>query len=80
MGETKRWTFVVLFAIAMSWMESATVVYLRTLVDRINPYQPHPLPMLDRLGQVELIREVATLVMLFTVGWLAGNTSRTRLG
>ena len=80
MVEAKRWTFVVFFAIAMSWLESATVVYLRTLVDRINPYQPYPLPMFGRLGQVELIREAATLVMLFTVGWLAGNTSRIRLG
>jgi len=80
MCETKRWTFVLLFAVAMSWLESATVVYLRTLFDRINPYQPYPLPVFGRLDQVELIREAATLMMLFTVGWLAGNTSRTRLG
>ena len=39
-----RWFVVVAFAVAMAWLESATVYYLRTLVDRIQPYQPDPLP------------------------------------
>jgi hypothetical protein len=75
-----RWFVVVAFAVAMAWLESATVYYLRTLVDRIQPYQPDPLPIQGLLGQVELVREAATLVMLLTVGILAGTTWRARWG
>lgn len=75
-----RWIVVASFAIAMAWLESATVYYLRTLVDRIEPYQPNPLPIQGLLGQVELVREMATLVMLFTLGVLAGRTWRARWG
>src|SRR6185503_2528181 len=75
-----RWLTIVVFATAMAWMESATVYYLRTLVDRIEPYQPNPLPIQGVLGQVELVREAATLVMLLTAGMLAGKTWRARWG
>jgi hypothetical protein len=75
-----RWLVVVLFAIAMAWLEAATVYYLRVLVGRLNPYQPNPLPVQGILGQVELVREAATLVMLLTVGTLAGRTWQARLG
>jgi hypothetical protein len=68
------------FAVAMAWLESAVVFYLRTLVDRIEPYQPNPLPIAGGIGGVELVREAATLVMLGTVGWLAGRTGRSRFG
>jgi hypothetical protein len=74
------WLIVVIFATAMAWVESAVVFYLRTHIDRIVPYQPDPLPLIGDLGPVELVRELATLVMLFSVGWLAGTTWRTRLG
>lgn len=80
MSEKKHWIMIVLFAIAMAWVESAVVVYLRTLVDRLEPYQVNPLPIAPRLGETEIVREVATLIMLFAAGWLAGNTKRTRLG
>ena len=40
-----RWAVVVIFAIAMAWMEAATVYYLRLLVDRLEPYQANPLPI-----------------------------------
>jgi hypothetical protein len=75
-----RWLVVVAFAIAMAWVESAVVFDLRTLVDRIEPYQEHPLPLIGRLGPVELGRELATMIMLFTVGVLAAKTWRARLG
>ena len=75
-----RWLVVVIFAVGMAWLESACVYYLRVLVDRLNPYQPVPLPVHAALGPVELVREAATLVMLLTVGILAGRTVRTRLG
>jgi hypothetical protein len=73
-----RWLVVALYAVAMAWVEAAVVYYLRTLVDRIEPYQPNPLPIATGLGEAELVREIATLVMLFTVGWLAGATWRSR--
>src|SRR5262249_52036530 len=75
-----RWLTVALFAVAMAWVESAVVYYLRTLLDRVEPYQAHPLPLIGGLGTVELIREAATLLMLLTVGILAGRTRRSRLG
>jgi hypothetical protein len=80
MSEKKRWNMIVLFAVAMAWVESALVVDLRTLVDRLDPYQPNPLPFLPKLGEVELIREIATLIMLFAVGRLAGQTWSKKWG
>jgi len=78
--EFGRWLIVVLYAMAMAWVESAVVFYLRTMIDRIEPYQPNPLPMIGGFAPVELTRELATLVMLFTVGMLAGRTWRARIG
>lgn len=75
-----RWCIVVAFAVAMAWMEAATVFYIRALVDRIEPYQAEPLPMNAALGNVELWREAATLILLAAVGWLAGRTWRQRAG
>jgi hypothetical protein len=75
-----RWLFVVIYAIAMAWVESAVVFYLRSMIDRVEPYQPDPLPVIGGFAAVELPREFATLVMLFTVGVLAGRTWRARFG
>jgi hypothetical protein len=79
-SDRTRWAIVIAFAIAMAWVESASVYYIRALVDRIEPYQINPLPLNDALGYVELWREAATLVMLGTLGMLAGRTWRQRLG
>ncbi len=80
MNKKKAWLIVATYAIAMAWVESAVVYYLRTMIDRIEPYQPNPLPMIGGLGRAELVREAATMVMLLTVGVLAGSTWRSRLG
>ncbi len=80
MSIRRTWATVTVYAIAMAWVESAVVYYLRTMVDRIQPYQAHPLPLIGGLGIAELFREAATMVMLLTVGMLAGRTWRTRLG
>jgi len=78
-GWTRWWT-VAFYAMAMAWVESAVVFYLRTMIDRIEPYQPNPLPMIGGFALVELVREAATLVMLLAVGILAGRTWRARMG
>jgi hypothetical protein len=79
-SDARCWLLVVVFAIGMAFVESATVYDLRVMVDRIDPYQADPLPMRDGVGNVELVREAATLVMLFAVGAIAGRTWQTRLG
>ena len=79
-SERSRWAIVAAFAIAMAWVEAASVFYIRALVDRIEPYQANPLPMKGALGNVELAREAATLVMLAMLGLLAGRTWRRRAG
>lgn len=75
-----RWAVVATFAAGMAWVEAACVYYLRVLVDRVEPWQPDPLPIAGVLGGVELVREAATLVMLATVGMLAGRGWRARIG
>ena len=62
-----------LFAIAMGLLEAVVVVYLREI------YYPEgfdfPLVMIEpRIYSIELVREVTTLIMLITVGWLIGKT------
>jgi len=76
----QRWLIVATYAAAMAWVESAVVFYLRTMIDRIDPYQLQPLPHIGNLGPAELVREAATMIMLLTVGMLAGGTWRSRLG
>jgi len=71
---------VVIYAAAMAWVESAVVFYLRSMIDRIEPYQPNPLPVIGGFAMVELPREAATMIMLFAVGALAGRTWRARFG
>ena len=80
LSERTRWVIVMAFAIAMAWVEAASVFYIRVLVDRIEPYQAEPLPMNGALGNVELWREAATLVMISALGLLAGQTWRRRVG
>jgi len=76
----RRWWLVVVYAIAMAWVEAAVVYDLRLMSDRVIPYQANPLPLEGRLAEVEIVREAATMVMLLTVGALAGRTGLARLG
>ena len=69
-----QWLIVVCYALAMAWVEAAVVFYLRTMINRLDPYQANPLPMAGGFGLAEMVREAATLVMLATVGWLTGRT------
>jgi len=77
----KRALIVVAYAFAMAYLESAVVVYLQRALS-ITPLTLFPLrdqTTLGGLGAIEVGREVATLVMLATVGWLTGRTSLERL-
>jgi hypothetical protein len=80
MKTSTRWKVVVVYAMAMAWVESAVVYYLRRMMDRIEPYQANPLPVIGGLGPAEVVRELATMVMLLTVGILAGRNWRSRVG
>ncbi len=80
MNDPRRWTAVVVFAIAMALVEAAVVTYLRTFLDRIDPYQPNPLPLPGWLTPIEIAREMATVIMLAAVAWLAGRNRQARFG
>ena len=67
MTASERWTYASLFFMAMAFLESAVVVYLRAL------YYPDgfqfPLrPMTGVVVTTEIWREVGTMIMLWTVG------------
>jgi hypothetical protein len=67
---TKKLLIAALFAIAMAYVESAVVVYLR----KIFYPEGFSFPMkiiTDKIALIEIGRELATLVMLATVAWLA---------
>ena len=50
MKNIHRFLAISVFAVAMAWVEAATVLDLRVLVDRLQPYQPDPLPHFGGLG------------------------------
>ena len=79
-SQWSRWLVVVVYAIAMAWMESAVVLYLRKMMNRIDPYQTPPMIPIGGVAFAEVVREAATMVMLLAVGCLAGRTWRNRLG
>ena len=70
---SRKFLLVALFSIAMALIEAVVVVYLRFLY---HPYGfSFPLPLVDaRVFTIELLRELATLVMLAAVSLLAGST------
>jgi len=80
MNDSRRWTAVCVFSIAMALLEAAVVSYLRIFLDRVDPYQPNPLPVPVWLMHIEIAREAATMVMLASVAWLAGCNWRARFG
>ena len=80
MGMKWRQLVVVIFAAAMAWVESSVVVYMRLLIPRLGISRQGSFQARFGLEQTELVREAATLIMLFAIGWLAGRTWRDRLG
>jgi len=79
-----RSIWVAIFAVAFAWVESAVVVYLRKIYfDGVFSF---PLVVvweegkhvIDPLIKIEFGREIATLIMLLAVGWVAGRTKFQR--
>ena len=64
--------WITLFAIAMGFLESAVVVYMRELYYPAGFNFPLVL-MSSRLVVTELLREAATLIMLLAIGILTGK-------
>lgn len=70
--------WLTLFSLAISYLESAVVVYLREL------YYPggfsFPLAMMkDSIALVEIVRELATLIIILSIAMLAGNNLKQRV-
>lgn len=73
----KQLSWLVIFSIAMAYLESAVVVYLREI------YYPEgfsfPLvPINAEIFITEILREIATIIMLAGIGILTGNSSSQR--
>ena len=84
-GEALRhWIWVVIFAIAFAWVEGSVVAYLRKIYFPGGFHFPIVVNWMngrhvrDPLMQIELGREVATIVMLIAVGWAAGKNTLQR--
>jgi len=50
MSPGQRALIVALYATAMGYLEAAVVYYLRTMVNRLDPHQPNPLPDFGAIG------------------------------
>ena len=66
----------------MAYVESAAVLYLRTIYGGVDPVGPRRTPFdpLPDFVWIEIGREAATLVMLAAVGYLAGTRLAGRIG
>lgn len=78
---------LLLFAIAMGWLEAVVVIYIRTLIGIAHSATlPGGTQILSLLREnpwllpTEQSREIATLMMLGAVGLLFGYNARTRWG
>ncbi len=77
-----RCVAVAMYAVAMAYVESAAVLYLRTIYGGIDPVGPRhpPFSPLPDFVWIEIGREAATMVMLATVGYLAASSAAGRIG
>jgi hypothetical protein len=75
----KIFIWITIFSIAMAFLETSVVIYLRKL------YYPEgfnfPLKMFDKdIAIVEIFREFATLIMLLGAGFIAGRNKAEKFG
>ncbi len=73
----KSWVWLTLFCIAMGFLESAVVQYLRE-ISYPGGFEFPLVPIDNRLAITELIREAATIIMLMAVSYLTGRTLSER--
>jgi hypothetical protein len=71
---SKRFFWVSVYAIAMALLEAVVVAYLRALLQITDEHVT-----LGTYIPLEVGREVATIIMLIAVGWLAGRRGADRL-
>src|SRR3972149_9492425 len=71
-GLIKKILWVMIFAVAIALVESAVVVYLRELHYPEGFRFPLKL-IIDKTVIVELYREIATVIMLLSIGALVGK-------
>ncbi|MBN1381810.1 MAG: hypothetical protein JXA41_09060 [Deltaproteobacteria bacterium] len=74
-----HWVTVGCLAVAMAYLESAVVVYLRAVYGIEDLLRDIRMPP-DRFTFIELGREASTLVMLALIGWIAGRRPQDRIG
>ncbi|HYW94764.1 MAG TPA: hypothetical protein VE870_04200 [Bacteroidales bacterium] len=70
-------TWVSIFAIAMGFFEAAVVIYLRSIMYPAGFAFPLA-PIAQGLAVTEILREAATLIMLLSVGIIAGRNISER--
>ncbi|MEX1170067.1 MAG: hypothetical protein WEE50_07995 [Chloroflexota bacterium] len=70
---------IVVFGVAMGYLEAAVVVYLRSAIETGSVVPAQDTATLGTFEAIEIARELATLVMIAVVGWLAGRTRLERL-
>ncbi|MCI0584961.1 MAG: hypothetical protein L0227_19065 [Chloroflexi bacterium] len=70
---------VIVFGIAMGYLEGAVVAYLRAAIDAGLSTPDFDEAAFRPFLAIEVARELATLVMIAAVGWLAGRTRLERL-
>ncbi len=76
---TQKTLWTGIFAMAMAYLEAAVVVYLRKIFGISDVYGEIP-PFDPTLGAVEIGREFSTLLMLLSLGIVAGKGVSSRLG
>ncbi len=70
----RRIMAVTAYSIAMGYLESAVVIYLREITFG-NSFQVFPVQFLDpQMAGIEIVREAATIIMPLAIGYLAGKT------
>ncbi|MEZ5195462.1 MAG: hypothetical protein R2764_03415 [Bacteroidales bacterium] len=75
----QRIILLAIFSIAMGFLESAVVVYLRKIYYK-DGFQ-FPLQPIDQLiGKTEILREACTLIMLVILGMMNGRTKTEKFG
>jgi hypothetical protein len=78
----KRFCIVVIFAVAFAYIEAAIVVYLRTIFYQGGFTFPLPTfggtPVWRQLILIEVGREAASMVLIFSTAWLIGRNNQQR--